>query len=218
MEQFKPFEVKAIAFAEMDKWGLIGSGWKFKIDNNPKRRLGQCRYTSKEISVSLLRIMHDSKEAVINTLRHEIAHALHFERRGSELFERRWTGRKWSRKIPPHGREWKAIAREVGMTKEPKASSTSNISANISYKWRTVVIRNGYIEVTSGGYHRTPSVDFRKRYLKGRLHETLGNLYFACAKQIERFEQGRICPSNITFYQYGGRPANPRVNALREAA
>ena len=207
--QLSTVAVRAIARAEMDQWGLTEAGWTFVIDPDPKRRLGQCRYREKEVALSLLRIQHDSAEDVVNTIRHEIAHAIHYERRGDELFERRWTGRKWVRKIAPHGREWKAIAREVGMTTEPKATTKTNISKNLGYKWNLVLVRNGEVECLSSGYHRAPSVDFSQRYIRGRKRETMGNIYFISGSQYEQFMLGTLCPTRITFYQKSGRPVNP---------
>lgn len=206
MEHFKPSEIRAIARAEMDKWGL--EHWKFAF-NQRTTSLGLCDYRGQTIYLSTYRVAHDSKEDVINTLRHEIAHAVHYLRRGEKLFERRWTGSKWVRKIPPHGAEWKAIAREVGMTKAPSSRSKSNISDNIDYKWNLVLVVNGKVEPLPGGYQRRPSVDFSQRYMRGRKRESMGNIYFVPGNQFRRFERGDLCHTRMKYFQRAGVQVNP---------
>ena len=49
--------------------------WSFKL-NNAKRRLGQCDFYKREISVSKEFAQLNDKKRVMNTILHEIAHAL----------------------------------------------------------------------------------------------------------------------------------------------
>ena len=49
--------------------------WVFKVDS-AKTRLGVCKYKSRVISLSKLFISRATEEEVLNTIRHEIAHAL----------------------------------------------------------------------------------------------------------------------------------------------
>lgn len=206
MEHFKPSEIRAIARAEMDQWGL--GHWKFAF-NKRTTSLGMCSFRDQTIYLSTYRVAHDSKEDVINTLRHEIAHAVHYLRRGEQLFERKFAGRRWVRKIPPHGAEWKAIAREVGMTKEPSSRSSSNIGDNIDYKWILVLVVNDQIERLRGGYQRRPSIDFRGRYIPGRKRESMGNIYFVPGGQFKRFANGVLCKTRMQFFQKAGVQVNP---------
>ncbi|WNN94798.1 SprT-like protease [Streptomyces phage Phredrick] len=55
--------------------GLIDKGWRFEWDN-AARRFGQCRYSTKTISMSRQLTVQRSADAVRNTMLHEIAHAL----------------------------------------------------------------------------------------------------------------------------------------------
>lgn len=55
-------------------------GWTAKIDAAPRRRLGQCRYTKKEIGFSLAYILNCSEDSVVETAKHEVAHALAYVR------------------------------------------------------------------------------------------------------------------------------------------
>jgi len=50
-------------------------GWTFVIDN-AHRRLGQCRYLPREIGISRCVLQHADDHALMNTLTHEIAHAI----------------------------------------------------------------------------------------------------------------------------------------------
>jgi predicted SprT family Zn-dependent metalloprotease len=59
----------------MDKYGLLDKGWCFKFDN-AKVRFGCCNYTDKVITLSRHLCKLNSKEKVVDTILHEIAHAL----------------------------------------------------------------------------------------------------------------------------------------------
>lgn len=203
MEQFTHAEARAVALAEMTKWGLIDRGWKFLIDN-AKTRHGQCSYTEKRISLTRNRIDHDSKEQVVYTIRHEIAHALHLyvyvdAGRREDFYARRWTGRKWVRKVAPHGVEWKGIARKVGV-KKPASSSAGNARKNVIQKWRVVLVKNGTVTDTDSGYHRFPK-RMSARYYRGRKSETLGNLFLVRGSQWKSYLDGRLSVARMSFYQ-----------------
>lgn len=67
------YECQALAVSEMREHGLIG--WTLSFDNS-KTRAGECRYRKREISLSgpLMRLW--PAEQCLDTIRHEIAHAL----------------------------------------------------------------------------------------------------------------------------------------------
>lgn len=95
-------ELSAIAAAEMAKHGL--REWSFAFANT-KRRLGACKYRQKRIEIAGYYAEHSPRESVIDTLLHEIAHALAGQKAG-------------------HGQEWKVIAVRIGAT--PKACEKSS--------------------------------------------------------------------------------------------
>lgn len=68
---------KAIATARelMDRHGLTDRGWTLKLDR-AKTRNGRCSYTTRTIQLSQPLIKSRAEEDVINTILHEIAHAL----------------------------------------------------------------------------------------------------------------------------------------------
>ena len=87
-------ETQGLAKLLLRKHGLARKGWRFQFDN-AKRRGGLCRYARKEISLSRGFVSHVPDEEVLDTLLHEIAHAL--------------VGKKHR-----HDRVWKAKALAIG--------------------------------------------------------------------------------------------------------
>jgi predicted SprT family Zn-dependent metalloprotease len=89
--------IPPVAHRLLEEFGLTKQGWKFKWDY-AKRRAGRCSYHKKLISLSIyyVRLNIDSNlDDVIDTILHEIAHAL----------------------IGPgmhHGPEWQEMACRVG--------------------------------------------------------------------------------------------------------
>jgi hypothetical protein len=85
-------EAADLAVALMDRWGL--EGWRLQFDR-ARRRFGYCNHRQRTISLSRHLVGLNGREAVRDTILHEIAHAL----------------------LPPrHGHDavWRAKAREVG--------------------------------------------------------------------------------------------------------
>jgi len=85
------------ALTAMERWGLVG--WRFVIDVRPKRRLGQCRYRSREVAVSEYHMLGSVDWLVEDTILHEIAHALVGQGHG-------------------HDGVWKAKCKEIGARPE----------------------------------------------------------------------------------------------------
>jgi len=94
-------ELETIARSEMSKNNLVG--WTFGFANT-KRRLGVCKYRTKQIEIAEYYALHSSTESVLDTLFHEIAHAIVGPGAG-------------------HGPAWKAVAIRLGAT--PRACETS---------------------------------------------------------------------------------------------
>lgn len=217
MEQFSHTETRAIAHAEMSKWGLIDRGWKFVIDH-AKSRNGQCSYKDKHISLTTGRIDHDSKEDVVHTIRHEIAHVLHYFEyvdagRKSEFFarKRQYTRRmqvRLVRIVKPHGEEWKRIARKVGVDK-PSYASKSNAPVSTEQKWRVVIVTSS--DVQDAGYGRSRFVkQMSCRAIRGQ-RNTKGKLHLVNGRDWTAYTLGRKTLGQLAFYQdCPYRPAIPR--------
>ena len=103
-----PDAVRARAEHLLDALGreLLGEslrarGWSFAFDR-ARRRLGACRSGPRRITLSGVLLPALSPEAIEDTIRHEIAHAVDFERRGRSA----------------HDATWKALARACGASPE----------------------------------------------------------------------------------------------------
>ena len=94
-------ELEAIANREMAKHGL--RGWTFGLADT-KRRLGVCKYRTKRIEIAAYYAANSPVESVLDTLMHEIAHAL-------------------AGAAARHGPAWKVVAIRLGAT--PRSCATS---------------------------------------------------------------------------------------------
>lgn len=96
---------KKKAFDLLKQENLLQKGWRCEFDD-AKNRLGCCKYQEKIISLSRYFVALNSDEVTLDTIRHEIAHAL--------------TPHDVS-----HGEEWKNEARRLGAA--PKACADADI-------------------------------------------------------------------------------------------
>ena len=106
-------QLTAAAAARMAEHGLVG--WTFGLAGS-KRRLGVCKYRRKRIEISEYYARHNPDAAVLDTLLHEIAHAL------------AGPGAK-------HGPAWKAVAVRIGAT--PHACDNSPDTVTQPGDWQT---------------------------------------------------------------------------------
>jgi predicted SprT family Zn-dependent metalloprotease len=90
----------------MTKYGLIRRGWTFKL-NNRKRSLGVCKYGPRRIEISR-HIISLPREQIIDTILHEIAHALVGGGHG-------------------HNHVWKAMCRKIGCRPERLAPVSMDV-------------------------------------------------------------------------------------------
>jgi predicted SprT family Zn-dependent metalloprotease len=105
-------ELEAIANREMAKHGL--RGWTFGLAGT-KRRLGVCKFQAKRIEIAEFYALNNPPESVLDTLLHEIAHAL--------------AGPK-----ARHGPAWKKVAIRLGAT--PRACDNSHETAVKPGDWQ----------------------------------------------------------------------------------
>lgn len=93
-------------------------GWTFDF-NERKRALGLCWWGKKRIELSRFHALADSEAHVIDTLKHELAHALAFITHGIQ--------------IAAHGREWKEWARRVGCSPDACIAVCPGCSREFNY-------------------------------------------------------------------------------------
>lgn len=96
-------EVRDIAYEFLALHGL--HEWRFQF-NHRKRTLGLCKYRTKTIELSIYYATHGEEKDIIDTIKHEIAHALVGTGHG-------------------HNDVWRAMAIKVGAT--PKACATTEV-------------------------------------------------------------------------------------------
>ena len=113
-KQSSLFSLETLVHLKFSEHGL--SDWNFKIDK-AKRRLGSCQYHSKTITLSV-HLLKLPQEEIIQTLLHEIAHALVGPRAG-------------------HGPRWKKQALAIGCN----AQRTSKLSI-VEAPLRTIACDN----------------------------------------------------------------------------
>lgn len=108
-------EARARAREEMRKWGLTEDGWTFAW-SQAADEFGRCEYSRKRIVLSetLTRLNAENEEEIVDTILHEIAHALAGHRAG-------------------HGWQWQEKARLVGA--RPQRTYDSKKVAVPAYKW-----------------------------------------------------------------------------------
>jgi predicted SprT family Zn-dependent metalloprotease len=104
--------LESIAARELAKHGL--HGWTFALART-KRRLGACKYREKRIEVAEYYARNSPEESVLDTLLHEVAHAL-------------------AGPAAKHGPKWKAVAVRLGAT--PRSCETSGQAVTEPGDWR----------------------------------------------------------------------------------
>ena len=105
-------QLETIARRELAKNGL--HGWTFGLART-KRRLGVCKYRDQRIEVAEYYARSSPEESVLDTLRHEIAHAI-------------------AGPAAKHGPRWKAVAIRLGAT--PRSCETSGQAIVEPGDWR----------------------------------------------------------------------------------
>lgn len=107
---------KAINLArqKMDEHNL--HYWNLEL-SNAERMLGQCSPKNKTVKLSRKYIALNEEPEILNTILHEIAHALEWERY-------RTAGHSW---------KWKMIARGIGCTAQRTADPNKVVSVPLKY-------------------------------------------------------------------------------------
>lgn len=107
------------------------SSWSFQFDRAVSR-LGQCSYSRRIISLGLHATTVNEEAAVLDTILHEVAHALAGHQAG-------------------HGPEWKAVAKSIGCN----ATRTGEVTIKAPYKW---LVTCKHCQKVVKGYYRQPNL------------------------------------------------------------
>lgn len=122
-------EAYSIGWRKLAEHGL--TDWSFTFDN-AKRRFGVCRARSKVISLSLPLTKLNNEREVLDTILHEVAHALAGPNAG-------------------HGYKWKLKAAEIGARAE--RCYQANVVVQPPHLYTVTCTACG----TTGNRHRKPS-------------------------------------------------------------
>jgi predicted SprT family Zn-dependent metalloprotease len=133
--------VEQRAREELSKWGLDREGWTFAWGRGV-RQLGVCRYRHRRIEVSREYARLNGPELVIDTLLHEVAHAL---TPGAN-----------------HGPAWQAACVRVGCRPQRCKDAAEVVSRPAP--WQIRCPQCGKL----GERHRRPTA----AWLRGRIHAT----------------------------------------------
>lgn len=145
-------KAKSLAIRTMGRWGLLELGWKFEF-NKRRSALGLCRPHRRTIYLSTYYLDKVSEVETMDTILHEIAHALEFVRHGTS----------------GHGPKWKAICVEVG------AKPLRLCSAKIHHPYPYVLKYEG--EVVKWFWKLPPDIFKRLPYMRAKNRpETQGKL------------------------------------------
>jgi len=121
-------EAYALGRSLMDEHGL--GHWSLYFDR-AKRRLGQTRFSRREIGLSEEYVANNAEHLVRDTILHEIAHALVGSQHG-------------------HNATWRAKCREIGAKPQRCKSQADGLVQNQQFKWSVTCPNCG----PRGGKHR----------------------------------------------------------------
>jgi predicted SprT family Zn-dependent metalloprotease len=142
------FEVESL----LAKHGLLEKGWRFKLANG-KRLMGECIYGRNEIRISRWLITMGTDEEILDTLRHEVAHAV----------------------VGPghhHGLKWKLVARQLGAKPE---ACVSEVSYTVPHKYE--VLCGCCHKVVQKRHRRANMAKMHRRYHRSCGRSSIGTLY-----------------------------------------
>ena len=187
--------IQAIADAELEKHGLAQKGWTHSlIDEGPRNRMGYCSSAKKQIVSNSHYIKYGlCAEQIVDTIRHEIAHALD----GGARYSR--GGRRMV-----HDARWRMLAMHVGANPRATGDMTgyeAPASAIPVTKWMMVLIDKDYTLTEIRPVKRFLK-DMDRRYISNRgKKRTLGNLYLVLTSHWKAYKEGRMAAHRLEFWQ-----------------
>ena len=138
---------------EFEKWGL--TDWTLKVNNRLTRALGRCVFNKKTIELQTRFVKENPEHIVLDTIRHEIAHALAGHKAG-------------------HGYEWKMWAIKVGANPEATVDAGS-IKLTRKYQLAFVKDEGRVRKYERLNYFSDRKLNLKNKMMKGR-PETLNQL------------------------------------------
>ena len=165
-----PDDALALLTTQLAAHGLSGLGWTGKLDN-AVRRFGTCRYRRKQITLSRHLATINTDEETLDTVLHEIAHALAFVEHGEDC---------------GHDERWKAIAARIGA--RPERTVDADEVSSVAGAFCLVHSETGEVFCS---YHKRPRErDLGATWIRGRRAETEGKLVVVSARELARLQGG----------------------------
>lgn len=159
--------------AALAQHGLDELGWQGRFDE-AKKRFGICKMREKIISLSRPLVLLNPEDEVRDTILHEIAHALAWERHRENCH---------------HDARWRRICKEIGAR---AVATYDDEVAQPDLPW--VLCHRATGEIFAS-FVRKPSDDPAHIWIRGRKKETLGQLKYApnpkirSAGAVDRFDR-----------------------------
>ena len=193
-----PADALTLLQAKMEEHGLVSLGWTGTLDN-AVRRFGACKYRKKRITLSRHLITINSDEETLDTILHEIAHALAFEEHGEDC---------------GHDERWQAIAIRIGARPERTVDADEVSSVAGSH----FLVHSETGEVFRSYYRQPPTRDLSETWIRGRRAETEGKLSIVTSRELARLKQegGEEGPGSDvirSFDQASVKELSPRLTA-----
>ena len=150
-------EIRILAESKIAQY--LDSEWSFAF-NNHKRSHGICNYKKKEIQLSRNSALHESMDKVLDTILHEIAHAMVGPEAG-------------------HGPIWRNVALVIGCSVNVTADVSEAHGEALAKSITHVVVDTTRNQVVKT-YLRKPSANtmnsIQNMFIRGRRFETKGKL------------------------------------------
>lgn len=167
-----PAETLALLAAKLEEHGLAVAGWTCGLDG-AVRRFGLCRCGRRQITVSRYLAAINPHAEVLDTILHEISHALAFIEHGEGC---------------GHDHRWRAIATRIGARPRRCFSNTETNTVAGSY----YLVHRDTGEVFHTYYRRPRVTDFADFWIRGRRAETEGKLVVVSATEVDEAALCRV--------------------------
>lgn len=147
------------ANAKLDEWGCSDKGWKFCWDKRPVRRYGQCRYSRREIGLSVKLVSINTIQRSKDTILHEIAHIL----AGSSN---------------RHNKVWKRWAAKVGAPSRARYRDINRGGDTVCVNAKYILINQDTGEIYRKYFRKPKRVGVLGKtfFIKGKHKATIGKL------------------------------------------
>lgn len=166
-----PNQALTLLHEKLTEHGLTQKGWRGDLDTAEKR-FGLCSPSRKTITLSRSLVALNSQEEVLDTILHEIAHALAAIETGDNC---------------GHDHRWRAICRRIGAKPERCYDSRDVTTPNASW-----ILAHRHTGEIFARLQKKPAEDIAELFIRGRRKETLGQLELRPLppEPIEYFEEG----------------------------